>query len=187
MYGRGEAHLMTTTNPDFGNTSTCQVEDAELQRFLVGAQLRSVGDNLKAAVKMEVGDQEEDAGLGWNEDHGLAGVVEDENDEYDEEVEEEEEQAEEEQTVDDQDADSWTRKDWEHVKQTASGQEVVDVDAWAKSQPWGQQQWKIKAPWARKPAKQPPSVRKHDKWGGTSWTDGWYQDKQGNWWPQLGI
>ena len=178
MYGRGEAHLMTTTNPDFENTSTCQVEDAELRRFLVGAQLRSVGDNLKAAVKMEVEDQEEDAGLGWNEDHVVA---EDEEDEYDEEVEEEEEQA-----VDDQDADCWTRKDWEHVKQAASGQEVVDVDAWAKSQSWGHQQWKIKAPWARKPAKQ-PSIRKHDKWGGTSWTDGWYQDKHGTWWPQLGI
>ena len=47
--------------------------------------------------------------------------------------------------------------------------------------------WKIKAPWASKPPSKSKAawVRKTDRWGGQCWSDGWYRDREGTWWPWL--
>ena len=158
-------------------------------------RLDHVGQRLKASVKQEAEDDPTD-GLGWAMDGAAAEEVDEEGDEYDQEVEEEidAEAVEQEQ----EDHNSWTQNDWEHVKRhgaNALNDAVADVDKWdSMKQRWGQPAgqpttgWKIKAPWASKPAKakqQEARIRKTDKWGGQCWSDGWYRDKTGKWWPQL--
>ena len=169
----------------FENPSTSQVEDGVVQRYLMGAQLRKVGDQLKAAcVKTENEDQEGDGveSLTWAVDVNQPEPdVDADMDEYEEEIEEEEE--EEDVAVDqveNEDETSWTAADWRKVKQAADG--VVDVDEWDKRR--SKADWKIKAPWAAKKAKTAKPMRT-DAWGGVSWSDGWYKDGAGNWWPYL--
>ena len=163
----------------FENPSTSQVEDGVVQRYLMGAQLRKVGDQLKAAcVKTENEDQEGDGveSLRWAVDvNQPEAEVDEDMDEYEEEIEEEEDAA-----VDHEDETSWTAADWRQVKQAADG--VVDVDEWDKHR--SKADWKIKAPWAAKKAKTAKPMRT-DAWGGVCWSDGWYKDSSGQWWPYL--
>lgn len=160
----------------------------ELQRYLMGVQLRKVGDQLKAAVKTEEApDDGEAPGLGWSmeveevEPHRDAEEVEAdqdaEEDMHDEEIEEEE-------PAHDAHHDEWTNEDWGKVKAMAAD-EVVDVDEWASKEAHSStKKWAIKAPWAAKRPKAARPVRT-DAWGGVCWSDGWYKDKDGKWWPYL--
>ena len=176
------------------------VQDADIQSYLMQAQLDKMGANLKASVKEEV--EDDTSGLGWAMDGAAA--EEDwgqEVEEYDEEIEEEEVEDgnDQEEDGEDQEEDrhSWTMKDWEATKAAGAKamDDVVDVELWDSQQHslkerWSQPSkdgWKIKAPWAAKPSKQKAAsfVRKTDKWGGQCWSDGWYKDREGQWWPQL--
>jgi len=175
--------------------SKSQVEDAELKDYFMQVQLTSMGDKMKASasVKQEV-DTEEDApmdGLGW----GMEGAMEEE--EYHEESEQEPEEEVMEEVVEEaEDHDTWTAKDWQHVgsagAKALAADAVVDVDKWDDEMKrmkgrWEQPKgvWKIKAPWASKPPSKSKAawVRKTDRWGGQCWSDGWYRDREGTWWP----
>lgn len=109
---------------------------------------------------------------------------------YDEELEEEDIE---------EDPNSWTAKDWDHMSKAGAKalhhDGVMDVDKWGDEmkrmkERWEQPQkgaWKIKAPWASKPSSSKPKawIRKHDQWGGECWSTGWYKDSSGRWWPSL--
>ena len=89
----------------FEKPSISQVADAELQQYLMKAQLRKVGEKLKEAVKMEKEDDPEDGALGWS----MEAVEEEDGAEemIDEEIEEEEPTA-----MDAEDESCWTAQDW---------------------------------------------------------------------------
>ena len=158
-----------------------------LQRYFMDSQLRNVGDRLKASVKVEGTETADNAtgvaeALGWSEEvegDGAIGVeemeegVEEDADEEEDEmevVEEEEEEA---------DRDHWTSEDWRKVKAAGSAAEVIDVEDPNKK-------WRVKAPWAGKTNnKKSAHIVRNDKWGGTCWSDGWYQDSRKKWWPFL--
>ena len=167
----------------FEKPSKSQVADAELQQYLMKAQLRKVGEKLKEAVKMEKEDDPEDEALGWSMEVEEEPDPDAEEDMYDEEIEEEE-PAHDAHAHDNH--DKWTSEDWRQVKAMASD-EVVDVDEWAKTNPSAHSStsktWAIKAPWAAKRKAAYPM--RTDAWGGVSWSDGWYKDGSGTWWPYL--
>lgn len=170
-----------------------QVEDDALKDYFMQVQLHKMGDQLKASVKEEVMDTDQAPmdGLGWGMDAEAAGAMAEEEEEYHDEELEEEDMAE------DQDHDSWTAKDWEHVGRAgakALGHDgVVDVDKWDDEMKMMKGRWeqpaagwkKVKAPWASKPPSKSKQawLRKTDRWGGECWSDGWYKDKTGKWWP----
>ena len=161
-------------------------------------QLDSVGEQLKASVKEEV--HEDTDALGWGVDSKAADGEVGEEEAAHEEVGEEEDYDEELEEEDmEEDPDSWTAKDWDHMSKAGAKalhhDGVMDVDKWddemkRMKERWEQPHkgaWKIKAPWASKPSASKPKawIRKHDQWGGECWSSGWYKDSSGRWWPSL--